>query len=194
MIDQNQVVRVVGIDPGTRVVGFALIESLSLTPRSPRDWRVVDAGVLRANAKLPVHERLTMIHETLFELVGDWSPQYAAIEKAFFGVNAATGIKMGEARGSIMTVFGRHRLNILEFTPAEIKRLVGGSGASTKKDVEHALRALLGYNPRGLPLDASDALAIALSGAVQVMVQLALKSRSKASIKPASLRAESGSN
>ena len=156
-----QMPKILGIDPGTRVLGFALIGATKLQPRSPKDWSVLDVGVMKTSANLSMPLRLGEIHNALFDLIGELQPTMVAIEKAFHGVNAATAIKLGEARGSIIAAVGRHSLPMTEITPAQVKRLVAGHGAATKEQVYQALQALLGFDKGRLPHDASDALAIA---------------------------------
>jgi crossover junction endodeoxyribonuclease RuvC len=161
--------KILGIDPGSRVVGFALIGAVKVKPLSPKDWVVLDVGVIRTSAELPMSSRLGQIHGAVFELLSEMSPQYAAIEKAFYGVNAATALKLGEARGSIMAAFSRCCIPVLEITPAEVKRIVAGKGAATKEQVYQSLQAILGFQRGRLPLDASDALAIAYASALSRM-------------------------
>jgi crossover junction endodeoxyribonuclease RuvC len=158
--------KILGIDPGSRVVGFALIGAVKAKPLSPKDWVVLDVGVIRTSAELPMPSRLGQIHGAIFDLLTEMSPQYAAIEKAFHGVNAGTALKLGEARGAIIAAFSRHSVPTLEITPAEVKRIIAGSGAASKEQVYQALQALLGFERGRLPLDASDALAIAYASAL----------------------------
>lgn len=158
--------KILGIDPGSRVVGFALIGALKVKPVSPKDWVVLDVGVIRTSPELPMPSRLGQIHGAIFDLLNEMSPQYAAIEKAFHGVNASTALKLGEARGAIIAAFARHSRPVLEITPAEVKRIIAGNGAASKEQVYKALQALLGFERGRLPLDASDALAIAYASAL----------------------------
>ena len=155
--------RILGIDPGSRVVGFALIGGTKAVPRVPADWRVLDAGIMRASASLAMPPRLSELHSTLFELIGEFGPTAVGIEKAFHGINAQSAIKLGEARGALIAAVGRHGLPVHEVTPAEVKRIVAGHGAATKEQVYQALQALMKFNKGALPHDASDALAIAFA-------------------------------
>jgi len=160
--------KILGIDPGSRVVGFALIGALKARPVSPKDWTVLDVGVIRATADLSSTQRLGEIHNALFDLIQEMQPQHIAIEKAFHGVNAATAIKLGEARGAIIAASSRHGLPVHEITPAQVKRIIAGNGAATKEQVYMALQALMGFNRGRLPLDASDALAIAYAASLDI--------------------------
>lgn len=158
--------KILGIDPGSRVVGFSLLGATKVKPLSPKDWVVLDVGVIRASTDLAMPVRLGQIHSAVFDLLSEMRPQYAAIEKAFHGVNAATALKLGEARGAILAAFARHTTPVIEITPAEVKRIIAGNGAATKEQVYQALQTLLRFERGRLPLDASDALAIAFAAAL----------------------------
>jgi crossover junction endodeoxyribonuclease RuvC len=154
---------ILGIDPGSRIVGFAVLRGKIARPRMPRDFEVVDAGVIKAKAELSVPERLGLIHEAVHGLAGELAPTHCAIEKAFHGINAASAIKLGEARGAILAAVRRHGLSIFEITPAEVKRTIACKGSASKEDVCRAVTALLGFDRGKLPFDATDAVAIALA-------------------------------
>lgn len=154
---------ILGIDPGSRVVGFAILRARVARPRMPRDFEVFDAGVIKAKDGLSVPERLGLIHEAVHVLASEVSPTHCAIEKAFHGVNAASAIKLGEARGAIVAAARRHKLPIFEITPAEVKRTIACTGAASKEDVCRAVTNLLGFERGKLPFDATDAVAIALA-------------------------------
>ena len=165
--------RILGIDPGSRVIGFAVMEGKKIVPRSPRDWAVVDIGVVRMSTNLSMLDRICEIHDTFYDLVQELQPTLVGIEKAFHGINAASALKLSEARGAIISAVGRHKISIKEITPAEVKRIVAGNGAATKEQVYQALQVIMGFNKGRLPLDASDALAIALSIQSQACLQAA---------------------
>ena len=154
---------IIGIDPGSRVVGFAILRSKIARPRMPRDFEVADAGVIKTNVDLSIPERLGHIHDAVHSLTGELSPTHCAIEKAFYGVNASSALKLGEARGAIVSAVRRHGLSVFEITPAEVKRTIACTGAASKEDVCRAVTALLGFDRGKLPFDATDAVAIALA-------------------------------
>ncbi len=172
--------RILGIDPGSRIIGFAVLEATKVHPHGPRDWIVLDAGIIKAPLEAAAAMRLAAIHETIFDLITDTRPNHGAVERTFHGINAASGIKLGEARGAIIAALGRHGLPVMEFSPTVIKRTIGGSGAASKEQVADALRSLMGFQRGRLPLDATDAVAIALTGALNLSIQaLAAKVSSK---------------
>jgi len=159
--------RILGIDPGTRVVGFACIDNgvamQSARLRTPRDFRVLDAGVLRTEATSSLPDRLGALHETLYELADRWRPTVCVIEKAFYGANVASALKLGEARGALVSALRRCSIPVCEITPAEVKRMIAGNGAADKEQVSRAIELLLGFKRGKLPYDVTDALAIALT-------------------------------
>ena len=99
-------------------------------------------------------------------MASELAPTHVAIEKAFHGINSSTAIKLGEARGALISAIARLGIPISEITPAQVKRLVAGHGAATKEPGYQALQALMGFNKGRLPHDASDALAIALTASL----------------------------
>lgn len=154
--------RILGIDPGSRVVGFACLESRRSVPLSPKDFRIVDAGVLRTD-RLEAHaERLGAIHAMMFELIGELGPDAVVIERAFVGVNINSALKLGEARGALISAAQRAAVPVTDITPAQVKRLVTGQGAASKDAVALAMKGLLGFERGRLPHDVTDAMAIAL--------------------------------
>lgn len=162
---------ILGIDPGSRVVGFAVLRGKIAHPRIPRDFEIADAGVIKTRGELPLYERLGIIHDSVFSLASELTPTHCAVEKAFHGINAASAIKLGEARGSIIAAVRRQSIPVFEITPAEVKRTIACKGSASKEDVCRAVSALLGFERGKLPFDASDALAIALACGLNLAFQ-----------------------
>lgn len=152
---------ILGIDPGSRVTGYALLRGRRQPTVAPRDLEIVEAGVFKVDAKLPYIERVGLLHATLFDLLSHFRPQVCVIEKAFFGANISSALKLGEIRGAFMAACARAEVAMAEITPAEVKKTVTGNGRAEKSEVAAALKALLGVELGNLPLDASDAIAMA---------------------------------
>lgn len=146
---------IIGIDPGLRVTGFGVIEA------SGSGARYVASGCIRAEGSgLP--ERLRIIYEGVQSLVELHRPDEAAIENVFMQRNAASALKLGQARGAAICAMVLQSLPVHEYAPAEIKQAIVGRGGADKAQVRHMVCALLRLaNPPAL--DASDALACALS-------------------------------
>ena len=149
-------VRVLGVDPGTRVVGYALLD----VP-APGRFEYVECGVLRVRARDELGERLVEIAAGLRELIGEFEPGVFAIERAYHGLNAASALTLAEARGALKLIALEHGLAVSEYAPAMGKRAVVGRGRATKAEVQARVRLLcrLGSVPEA---DAADALAIAI--------------------------------
>jgi crossover junction endodeoxyribonuclease RuvC len=149
--------RVLGIDPGTLVVGYALLDA---TPRNGR-FEYVECGVLRMRARDELGARLLELGNSLREVIAEFRPSALAIERAFHGLNAASALTLAEARGALKLVSLEQGLVVSEYAPAMIKRAVVGRGRATKAEVQARVRILcrLGTVPEP---DAADALAIAI--------------------------------
>lgn len=149
---------VLGIDPGSRIVGFGCLRSFGVGKSE-----IVDAGVIRVDTSLSQADRLGALHEAMYELVERLQPDLCVIERPFFGVNAASALKLGEARGALMSAVNRLGVAIAEITPAEVKRKIAGGGAADKEGVSRAVEMFLGFERGRMPFDVTDALAIALT-------------------------------
>jgi crossover junction endodeoxyribonuclease RuvC len=150
-------VRILGIDPGSRAAGWAVVEVGAKAV-------LTAAGVLRPPAALELHRRLAFLHDGLAEIVLRERPDEAAVEKIFAGVNPQSLITLGEARGVLLLALSRAGFEVHEVTPAEVKRAVAGNGNAEKEQVRRMVQAFL-PGSRRLPLDAADAAAVALTAA-----------------------------
>lgn len=153
---------ILGIDPGSLRTGYAFLETSLARPRSPRDFRVVDAGVLRISAAHAHGERIALLHEAVYGLMREHAPSVCVIEKAFCDKNVSSALKLGELRGAYICAASRAAVRVEEITPAEVKKTIAGSGRADKEQVSRAVRALTGFERGTLPHDVTDALAIGL--------------------------------
>ena len=152
--------RVLGIDPGTRVAGWGVVAG--------RDdaLAVVACGVVRAPADEPIERRLVAIFEGVAAVLREHAVDLVAVEEAYAGKNVRSAIRLGEGRGVAILAAALAGREVVELSPASIKKSVAGHGAATKEQVRDALAALLPGSreaARGLPADASDALALAVA-------------------------------
>lgn len=157
-----QPLKVLGIDPGSRVCGYAFITSHDRSVINSRNIVLDDVGVIKADLNLSFMERISAIHETMFELVELHNPDICVIEDAFFGLNARSALKLGQARGALVAAVSRSSVDVKEVTPTQVKKMITGSGSADKEMISQSLKALIGFERGKLPYDASDALAIAL--------------------------------
>lgn len=150
-------VTVIGIDPGSQRTGWGVVQEVSGT------LRLVDCGVVRASAAgQEFSERLAHIYRELFHLLERLQPQEAAIEQVFTAKNAASALKLGQARGVAVAACAAHGLTISDYTPTVVKKSLVGEGRAEKEQVAFMARRLLNVRDARWPLDASDALAVAI--------------------------------
>ncbi|MFW6188801.1 MAG: crossover junction endodeoxyribonuclease RuvC [Planctomycetota bacterium] len=147
--------RILGVDPGTRVCGFGVIET------SGNDARVLTFGAARSrDSALPA--RLKVIYEALTEVIREYRPDVTVVEGAFYGKNVRSAIKIGEGRGVALLASADAGIQVEEYAPAEVKKTVTGNGRAHKSQVQKMVRVLLGLPEVPEPEDAADALAIAI--------------------------------
>ncbi len=148
---------VLGIDPGTRVTGYALVEE-----EGPARRRLVECGVVRTAAKDPLHARIRQIHESIVEIIADFEPALMAVEDVFHGRNPRTALVLGHARGAIILAASLRDIPIAEYATAQIKRAVTGTGKATKSQVGYMVQRHLGLAEPPAAADAADACATAI--------------------------------
>ncbi len=153
--------RVLGIDPGTGICGFGVVQYV--THKQPR---MVTAGVITTPAHTPVEDRLLDIYESLNQIIDETHPDEVSIEKLYFNQNITTGITVAEARGVCILVARQHNLPIAEYTPLQIKQTLTGYGRANKKQMQEAVREYLRMQEVVKPDDAADALAAAITHAL----------------------------
>ncbi|OGL34342.1 crossover junction endodeoxyribonuclease RuvC [Candidatus Saccharibacteria bacterium RIFCSPHIGHO2_12_FULL_42_8] len=151
--------RIIGIDPGTGILGFGVIEIKN------DKVTLLDAGVITTPAHTPLEERLLEIDNSLAEIISDNKPHAMSIEKLFFSRNVTTAISVSHARGVAMLAGKRAGLTIHEYTPVEIKMAITSYGKADKKQVQEMVKILLNLKHIPQPDDAADALATALTHA-----------------------------
>ncbi len=147
--------RILGIDPGTRLCGYGVIET------DGHESRAVAFGVLQSrDSSLPA--RLSVIYEGLVKVIEELEPDLAAVEGAFFGKDVRAALKIGEGRGVAVLAAASRGVEVVEYSPAEVKKSVVGTGRAHKSQVQQMVRMLLRLPDEPLPEDAADALAIAI--------------------------------
>jgi crossover junction endodeoxyribonuclease RuvC len=147
--------RVLGIDPGSRVSGFGVVEE-----RGSR-LQYLSHGVLRLPAELPLELRLAELFHGLCQALERWEPEAVAVEGVFAFRNARSALVLGHARGVALLAAAQGGRPVYEYAPAVVKRAVGASGAASKEAVGRQIRAFLGLE-RPVGADATDALAVAV--------------------------------
>lgn len=150
--------KVIGIDPGTGIVGFGVIDF-----EKGKKPKLIDAGVITTPAHTPLEQRLLEIFDSLTEIVASTKPDVMSIEKLFFARNITTAISVAEARGVVMLVGARADLPIFEYTPLQIKQTLTGYGRADKKQIQEMVRIHLDLKSVPKPDDCADALAAAIT-------------------------------
>lgn len=149
--------RIIGIDPGTGILGFGVIDVLN------GRLELVDAGVVRTPPHTPLDIRLEDIFDSLNEIIISSKPDVMSIEKLFFARNVTTAMSVSHARGVAMLSGRKGGLPIAEYTPLQIKQTVTGYGKADKKQVQEMVRIQLGLKKAPQPDDCADALAAAIT-------------------------------
>lgn len=147
---------ILGIDPGSGVTGYGFVEY------TRRAYRFIECGCIRTDTTLPFPQRLERIYDGLVELIEVRHPDEAAVEDIFMNRDVRGALKIGQVRGVAMLAVVKSGVSVSEYSPAEVKRAVVGSGAASKEQVQFMIRHLLGLHEMPKPYDAADALAIAL--------------------------------
>ena len=147
---------ILGVDPGSRHTGYAVVEA------SAGSLRLLDAGRVSLPPRLPLSERLAALSRKVDSIIERWQPQAAALESPFYGMNARSLIVLAQARGAILALMGGRGIEIREYTPAEVKTAVAGNGRADKAQVSRMVHLLLALDPSDRSADETDAMAVAV--------------------------------
>ena len=150
--------RVLGVDPGTAVTGYGVLEYANGDTS-----RLIECGVIRTNPRHALWIRLQQIHDGLTQVIERLEPTTLAIESLFYGKNVRTTLSLGHARGAILVAAAQAGLDVAEFAPATIKKTIVGSGGADKVQVAYMVQQLLRLRTAPEPNDAADGIAIALT-------------------------------
>lgn len=149
--------RILGIDPGTGILGFGVIEI-----DAKNKVQLIDGGVIRTPVKHPDAERLLIIYDELRQIIEELKPSVMAVEKLFFAQNVTTAMTVAQARGVVLLLGMMNKLEVYEYTPLQIKQALTGYGRADKKQMQEMVRVVLGLKKVPEPDDCADALAAAI--------------------------------
>jgi len=158
--------KILGIDPGTATTGYGFIESLNGRNK------VIEWGLIETSKETKTEDRLNKIFKETSAILKKLTPDVFVFEKIFFATNAKTVISVGQAQGVMLLAASRAKIQIESYAPGTIKKLITGSGRANKKDVQQAIRKILGNQVKSEAHkkthfdNAADALAIALTHAI----------------------------
>lgn len=153
-------IRVLGVDPGSRVTGFGVIDVVG------GQYSYVASGCIKTTPNAPLAERIAIIVQNLDEVITTYQPSQSAVEQVFVNVNPAATLMLGQARGAAIAALVSRQLSVFEYTALQVKQAVVGQGKAAKEQVQHMVVQMLSLS--GTPqADAADALAVALTHALR---------------------------
>ncbi|KKQ52693.1 crossover junction endodeoxyribonuclease RuvC [Candidatus Woesebacteria bacterium RIFCSPHIGHO2_01_FULL_39_17] len=160
---------ILGIDPGTATTGYGLVESDGNGKTNVVGW-----GLIETDKNAFYEKRLEVIYKETLSLIKRTSPDLFAMEKIFFATNAKTAIAVGQAQGVLLLAASKTKIRVVEYAPGTIKKVIAGSGRAKKKDIQKAVRKILGNRVKSKAHkkthfdNAADALAVALTHALSI--------------------------
>lgn len=154
--------RILGIDPGTGILGFGVIDVEN------GKAKLVDAGVIRTPTKEDDVVRLQTIFDELSGIIDETRPQVMSVEKLFFAQNVTTAMTVAQARGVVLLCGSQAGLSIYEYTPLQIKQALTGYGRAEKKQIQEMVRVILQLKEVPKPDDCADALAAAITHSMTI--------------------------
>ncbi|MCJ7498207.1 MAG: crossover junction endodeoxyribonuclease RuvC [candidate division Zixibacteria bacterium] len=147
---------ILGIDPGSTVTGYGIIKD------NRNSAVLVDYGTIKVSPKKDLPQRLKEIYSGIKEIIDKRKPDELAVEEAFYSKNARSALVMGEVRGVALLAGAQAKIPVAEYSPREIKSSITGTGGASKMQVQYMVKNILQLKKTPEPLDATDALAIAL--------------------------------
>jgi crossover junction endodeoxyribonuclease RuvC len=150
--------RVLGVDPGTALTGYGVIDG-----NARQVGQLIECGVIRTNPREKLWNRLNALFDGLTTVIEHHHPDVLAVESVFYGKNVRTTVALGHARGTVLLAAARAGLAVAEFAPATIKKAIVGNGGARKAQVEYMVQQLLRLQSPPRPNDAADGVAIALT-------------------------------
>ncbi len=153
---------VLGVDPGTAATGYGIIET-----RKGR-YKVLGYGCIKTTPEAAYPQRLKIIYQELGRIIRTYSPDVVALEELFFARNVLTAFSVGQAQGMVFLAAADANLEVVKYPPLQIKMALTGKGRAEKKELQKRIKRLLRLKKIPRPVDASDALAVALCHILKV--------------------------
>lgn len=152
---------VIWIDPGTSIVWYAIVE------KRWHEKKLLDYWIIETQAKIPLKDKILEIAQDIESLIEKYSPERVVIEKLFFNTNITTWIDVSHVRWVMMYQFAKRGIQILEYTPLELKSAICGNGKADKKQLQTAIKIFFWLDSIPKPDDAADAIGLAYMGILQ---------------------------
>lgn len=159
---ENKPIKILGIDPGTNVMGYGMIEVVNYKPR------ILQVGVIKTNGFPDHYQKLRHIFEQTDALLNELKPDELAIESPFYGKDIQAMLKLGRAQGVVMGLALSKDVPIFEYAPLKVKQAITGMGRAAKEQVAFFLKNMFTLNEWPKELDATDAIAIAVCHYLQM--------------------------
>lgn len=156
---------ILGIDPGSAVTGFGILR------KTRQGVSVIDYGCIRPPAQLEINQRYLIIYDSVKSLILKHRPTALAVETQFVYKNAQSALKLGMAKGAVVIAAAKYGIPIFEYAPKKAKLAVVGTGSASKHQVQKTMQLLLNLSQPPTPIDAADALALALCHAHQLSLK-----------------------
>ncbi len=153
---QNKPIVILGIDPGTIIMGYGLVQVQG------NKISLLEMGVVQPGKIKDTYKKLQLIFNTVSGLITRYQPDHFAIEAPFFGKNVQSMLKLGRAQGVAIAAAMRHGIEVAEYSPKKIKQSITGNGNAGKDQVMKMLQQILGFKEEPRYFDATDALAVAV--------------------------------
>jgi crossover junction endodeoxyribonuclease RuvC len=152
----NNSYKIIGIDPGTIVLGYGIIQIDNKKPS------LVQMGVLQLDKYSDPYQRLLITYQKVFELIKEHKPKVMSIEAPFYGKNVQSMLKLGRSQGVAIAAAMASKIQVVEYMPKSVKQSVSGNGNASKEQLQKLIQQILGFKEQHKYLDASDAVAVAL--------------------------------
>ena len=149
--------RVLGVDPGTLNMGYGVIEE-----KGGSSIVMIVCGVICAPQKMPIEERLCVLHEGLTKMISEYKPEVVALEEPFVAGNVRSALAIGRAQAVAILAAAQAKLPVFRYMPTQVKQLVTSYGRSSKDQVQQVVKLQLGVTDLPEASDAADALAVAI--------------------------------
>lgn len=147
---------ILGIDPGTAICGYGLIETINYR------LRPIDCGTITTSADMKLDQRLVAIYNGISQLIDTYHPEECSVEELFFNTNTSTALSVGQARGVILLASAHKDVPVYGYTPLQVKQAIVGYGRAEKKQVQFMVKTILNLKDIPRPDDAADGLALAI--------------------------------
>jgi len=156
---------IIGIDPGTATTGYGVVKRKKYNNK--KSFECLGFGCIKTKSDTPTPERLKLINNQLGKIIKKHRPNILAVESLYFFKNLKTAMPVSQAKGVILLTAAKKKIPVYEVTPLEVKMTIAGYGRATKKQIKKMIKTMLKIENKIKPIDAADALGVAVCGALK---------------------------